>query len=315
MSPKTREEAADPKRFAVMGTIGYDVITHEGGGRYEGVGGILYQAAGLCALDFEVALFANLGEEYEPEVRAVTEHWPGCRTDGLRAVPGPGNRVFLHYPARGERVEVLKSHVPPLEPGRITDVLPGSLMLVAVVNSGFDISLADWRRVVSAAPCPIWFDIHSLVLTQVVGGTRRYRPLPEWRRWTEGVTYLQANVQEIASMLGDPGKLPDRDELLGFGRAAVELGVRAVFLTMGKEGAMVLTGAGDGRRVGCRETGRVVDTTGCGDIFCAGTAAMLALGSAPEEAAAFGVELASEAVGAAGVVATYELIKNRLLRA
>jgi sugar/nucleoside kinase (ribokinase family) len=129
-----------------------------------------------------------------------------------------------------------------------------------------------------------------------------------------GVTYLQANVQEVASMLGDPETLPGREGILGFGRTATDLGVRAVFLTMGKDGAMVLTREG-ARRVGCREQGRVVDTTGCGDIFCAGTAAMLALGSDPAEAAAFGVELASEAVGAAGVVATYELIKNRLLRA
>ena len=187
-------------------------------------------------------------------------------------------------------------------------------MLISVINSGFDIELAAWRRVVEAASCPIWFDVHSLTLTQVVGGTRRYRPLPEWTEWAAGVSYLQANAQEVASMRGDPERLPGREGVLEFGRAAMDLGVRAVFLTMGKDGALVLTRDG-ARQVGCREQGRVVDTTGCGDIFCAGTAAMLALGSAPEEAAAFGVELASEAVGAAGVVATYELIKNRLLRA
>jgi len=293
-----------------MGTIGFDVITHEGSEGYSGVGGILYQAAGLCGLGLEVSLFANVGEEYEAEARAITERWPTCATDGVRTVPGPGNRVFLHYPIHGERVEVLRSHVPPLDPDRIIDGLGGCRLLISVINSGFDIELGGWRRVVGGAGRPIWFDVHSLVLTQVVGETRHYRALTEWRDWVEGVTYLQANGQEVASMLGRPERLPSYDELIAFGRTAVGQGVEAVFFTMGKDGAMVMTRSG-AQRIGCREAGCVVDTTGCGDIFCAATTAALASGSSPEEAASFGVELASQAVGVAGVIETYELIKNR----
>ncbi len=314
MSSVTQRAAADRPLFGIMGTVGYDVITHESGESYSGVGGILYQAAGLCGLGRDVALFANAGEEYEPEARAITNSWPGCRAEGLRAAPGPGNRVFLHYPARGERVEILRSHVPPLDPQRIIDGLAGCRLFISVINSGFDIELAAWRRVVAAAACPIWFDIHSLALTRVVGQTRRYRSLPEWPDWVSGVTYLQANLKEVASMLGEPERLPGREDLAGFGLAVAGLGVQAVFLTMGKDGAMVLTSDG-ARRIGCREAGRVVDTTGCGDIFCAGAAAMLAAGSAPAEAAAFGVELASEAVGVAGVLNTYELIRHRAFSA
>jgi hypothetical protein len=300
--------------FAIMGTIGYDVITHEGGEGNAGVGGILYQAAGLCGLGLEVALFANVGEAYEPEVRAITDCWPACHTEGLRSTPGAGNRVFLHYPAGGERVEILRSHVPPLDPERIIDGLSGCRLLISVINSGFDIEIDGWRRVVAGVACPIWFDIHSLALTRVVGETRRYRPLPEWPEWVRGVTYLQANIKEVASMLGDPDRLPGPEELIGFGRTAIGLGVQAVFFTMGKDGAMVMT-RDVARRIGCREAGRVVDTTGCGDIFCAGAAALLAAGSSPEEAAAFGVELASEAVGVAGVLGTYELVRNRTFTA
>ena len=311
MSPITESPASRCPRFIVMGTIGFDVITHDEGESYSGVGGILYQAAALCGLGLEVALYANVGAEFEPEVRSITGRWPTCHTEGVRAVSGPGNRVFLHYPVRSERVEVLRSHVPPLDPERIIDGLQDCRLLISVINSGFDIELGGWRRVVDRAGCPIWFDVHSLVLTQVVGETRHYRPLTEWPRWVEGVTYFQANAKEVASMLGRPHLLPGPDELLGFGEAALALGVQAVFLTMGKDGAMVLTARG-ASRVGCREAGRVVDTTGCGDIFCAAAAARLASGSAPEEAASFGVELASEAVGVAGVEETYELIKNRV---
>ena len=65
------------------------------------------------------------------------------------------------------------------------------------------------------------------------------------------------------------------------------------------------------KKVGSAKASPVVDTTGCGDIFCAGAAALLASGADPVEAAAFGAELASEAAGVSGVEQTFRLISNR----
>ncbi len=205
--------------------------------------------------------------------------------------------------------------MPPLDPQRIIDGLPGCRMLISVINSGFDIGLAAWRRIVDAAACPVWFDIHSLALTQVVGGTRRYRPLPEWPDWVAGVTYLQANVQEVASMLGDPETLPGREGILGFGRTAIGPGRQGGFPDDGE-------GRRDGPDARRRPAGRLPGT-GPRRRYDRLRRHFLRrrrrhagrLGRHPGEAAAFGVELASEAVGAAGVLNTYELIRNRLFRA
>jgi sugar/nucleoside kinase (ribokinase family) len=301
------------RRFALLGTITHDVITQASGRVLSGEGGILYQAAGLCGLGQRVTLYTNVGRDLFPRVNPVIDSWPTCDSSRLRVVPGPGNNVFLHYPEKGERVEVLESCVPPLRPDQLLKDLPEFGFLILVINSGFDISLRDWRRIVRRTDCAIWFDVHSLALTLELHNSRRYRPLPEWRSWAEGTTYLQANLVEVASMLGRPEQTPSHDRLDRFGEQAWELGIQAVFVTLGADGVLVLL-PGRARRIVSAEAGGVVDTTGCGDIFCAGAAARLASDADPVEAAAFGVELASEAAGVSGVKQTYSLIKNRVYR-
>ena len=301
-------------RFALLGTITHDVITQASGRVLAGEGGILYQAAGLCGLGQHVTLYTHVGKDIFPRIKPVIDRWPTCDSSGIRVVPGPGNSVFLHYPEKGERVEVLESYVPPLRPDRLLRELPGIAFLIVVINSGFDIALPDWRRLVRQAKCPIWFDIHSLALTLELHTARRYRPLPEWRDWAEGTTYLQANLKEVASMLGEPERAPSRERLDRFGMLAFELGIQAAFITLGAEGVLVLLPK-DTRKVRSPEARSVVDTTGCGDIFCAGAAAQLASGADPVEAAAFGAELASEAAGVSGIEQTYGLIRNRVFYA
>jgi sugar/nucleoside kinase (ribokinase family) len=274
------------------------------------LGGILYQAAGLCGLGQQVTLHTNLSQDLFPRVKSLLDGWPTCDSAAIGIVPGPGNRVFLHYPEDGERIEVLESHVPPLRAERLFGDLPRIGFLILVINSGFDITLLDWRRVVDRAGCPIWLDIHSLPLTPELHKPRRYRPLPEWRDWAEGVTYLQANLKEVAAMLGDPEGIPSRGRLESFGETALDLGIQGVFITLGSEGALVMM-AGAFRRIAAPKARGVVDTTGCGDILCAGTAALLASGVDPVDAASFGTELASEAARVSGIEQTYELIRKR----
>jgi adenosine kinase len=299
------------EKFGLVGTITHDVITYATGQVFRGLGGILYQAAALCGLGRDVFLYTCLGKELRPEVNKIIAPWPTCHTRGIRVVPGPGNNVFLHYPDKGERIEILESHVPPLRPRPIIEDLPQLGLLILVINSGFDLTLQDWRKIVRRAECPIWFDVHSLSLSLNLHAARHYRSLPEWKEWAEGGTYLQANLKEAASMLGDPAKRPSRDKLHRFGEAAFEIGVKAVFITLGKEGVLVLTPEAS-QKLGAPGLSHIVDTTGCGDVFCAGAAAKLSSGADPLEAAAYGLELASEASRVSGVGETYTLVRRHL---
>jgi hypothetical protein len=277
---------------------------------YQGLGGILYQAAVLCGLGEDVYLYTNCGLELKADVEKITGNWRTLRTAGLNYVPGPGNQVFLRYSERSrEREETLASAVPPLTPDRIFADLPKLDALLMAFNSGFDMALGDWRRIIERASCPIWLDIHSLVLEKKFRGRREYVSLLEWRDWVSGADYLQANRQEIASLLGHPERWPEHDEISAFIQESLQVDVRAVFITMGKEGVLVAT-AEEMRIIRAPEAEKVVDTTGCGDVFCARTLQLLARDIPVFEAASRGVEMASRAVGIAGIMKTYSLARQ-----
>lgn len=296
--------------FGLIGTITSDHIVREEGSSFEGLGGVLYQASVLCGLGEDVRLFSNCGADLRPLVDETAGDWPGFDQEGLRYVPGPGNRVDLRYSDRlKEREEVLRSVVPGLDLGPVLPRLADLDGLLAVFNSGYDLDRAAWRSILGRAKCPVWLDTHSLVLEKTIGSHRDYAALPDWREWISGVTYLQANRQELACLIGRPERWPDEAETRAFAAAAFETGVRAVFVTLGKDGVLVLTPR-ETRIARAPRTDIVVDTTGCGDVFCAKAFQRILEGATVFEAAQDGVVLASMAAGRAGVRATYEMVRD-----
>jgi sugar/nucleoside kinase (ribokinase family) len=297
-------------RIGLLGTITHDTITSAAGKTIEGLGGILYQAAALCGLGQEVALYTNVGLDLVPRIKASTRGWASLHTDTWTRVAGPGNRVRLFYPEQGERREVLESVVPALDTGRLLADLRQLDFLILVINSGYDISLEDWRAVKQAADCPIWLDIHSLPLSKVLHAPRAYLPVPDWREWAAGVDHIQANAAEVASLLGKPGGGLEAGDLERLASLAREGGTRSVYVTRGREGVQVMSG-GRSELIPTRKAERVADTTGCGDVLCAAAVARLRAGDDVFAAASFGARLATEAVGVVGVEETFELIREK----
>ncbi len=295
--------------FGLIGTITYDEITFLSGQQISGLGGVLYQASVLCGLGKDVSLYTNLGEELVEDVTPLVRKWSTLRKKNIRQVPGPGNRVHLHYPEKGERVEVLKTVVPPLDSAPVIADLHKLGILILVINSGYDLELSHWRDIVESASCPIWVDVHSLFLSRELNVPRKYLPMSEWEEWVKGISFLQANAKEVASMLGTPDERPSEMDLSRFGEKAFELGVKAAFVTLGKEGVLVLK-KDQSLKIAALQAGTVVDTTGCGDVFCGGAVVKLASGKDPFDAAQFGLELATQAVEVKGVEETFRLVRK-----
>ncbi len=296
--------------FGLIGTITSDRIVYDDGRSFGMIGGVLYQAAVWCGRGDGVRLFTACGEDLRTGVEDLIAPWPTLRRGGLRYVPGPGNVVELRYgEALKEREEVLRSAVPPLDPGSVLPGLAGLDGLLLVFNSGFDLRLEDWRTIRAAAVCPVWIDIHSHSLAKIVGAHRDYVAIPEWRDWVRGADYLQANRQEAACMLGRPERWPERDEIESLAGEAFGLGVRAMFVTMGKEGVLVLT-PGEIRMIPSPQAQEAVDTTGCGDVFAAAAFKALIAGVGAFAATEAGAALASRAVSVKGIAETFRLARR-----
>jgi len=293
-------------KYGLIGTITYDVITNDKGEKYEGIGGVLYQAAILCGHGEVVHLHTHLGVELDVEVDKIIKKWPTLRKDGIVRIPGPGNQVFLHYPEQKERIEILKTVVPSLDENQVIRDLPKVEFLICVMNSGLDIKLFDWRKIVKKATCPIWLDIHSLPLAKKLDTPREYLSFPKWKEWAKGVNYLQANRKEVACMLGKPTKIPSLEEIECFASEAHEIGVEGVFVTLSKTGAFVACPR-EAKIVSISQEANVIDTTGCGDVFGAAVSAKLAESGDPFHAATFGLKLATKAVSITGIEETYKL--------
>jgi len=294
-------------RCGLIGTITADTIVHEDGRPVRSIGGILYQAAALSGLGVSSVLFSNCGEALRPDVEALIADWPLLDRTGLKYVPGPGNRVLLRYSERArEREEILESIVPSLDPGPALAALPELEFLVMVFNSGFDIFLQDWRSIVARASCPIWLDIHSLALEPRVGTHRDYRSVPDWPDWVKGAAYLQANRQEVGCLMGHPERWANEEEIQSFFAQAFATGVRAVFVTMGKDGVLAAT-PGEVRRIPAPIASAVADATGCGDVFAAAAIERLLRGEPVFRAVEAGVALATRAVAVSGLCETFLL--------
>ncbi len=301
-------EQKKKRRFGLIGTITWDTIQLASGKKWQALGGILYQAACLSALGAEVCLFSNAGSEIWPKIKKVIKNWPGLRINGLKIIHGPGNQVHLYYPKHGERRERLKWSVPPLSLSQIWPFLREIDFLIAVFNSGFDLDFYSWRQIIQARSFPLWLDIHSLALSPNFG-LRKYEGLESWPAWAEGIDYLQVNEREASCLLGKPNRKPSLDDLNHLADQALALGLKAIFITLGKRGVFVITP--ENREIlEPEEEFRVVDTTGCGDCLASATCLKLLEGKSPLEAARFGLFVASHMVKVKGVSSTFTFLKR-----
>ncbi|MBN1273413.1 MAG: hypothetical protein JXB26_14185 [Candidatus Aminicenantes bacterium] len=304
MSDKRQREV-----FGLIGTITQDRIKQASGRSFKGWGGILYQAAVFSGLGCGVRLFSKIGKKEVLPLAQTFQNWPRLDICGLRKVDGPSNQVRLNYPPEGERIEILESVVPPQKAHEVFEHMAGVNLLMLVMNSGFDISLGEWKKIVNQVSCPVWIDIHSLVLSRVFNIPRLYRSFTEWREWASGSDFLQANRKEAACMMGSPDKTPSHGDICRLSREALETGVKAFFITLGTEGVWT---AVEGRMeyIPPPKAKKAVDTTGCGDVFGAATAVHLLEKGDPFSAAVFGMEKAADAAVVAGVEAVHKIFKK-----
>ncbi len=122
------------------------------------------------------------------------------------------------------------------------------------------------------------------------------RPLPS--SVLQMVDVLTPNVTEAKVLLG---RSPDAAiELEAIARELIDKGVKQVVMTLGEDGALIVTASSSTRVPAIRVS--AVDTTGAGDAFNAGLAVALACGTTLDVAVQFAVVTGGLAVTREGVI-------------
>ncbi|GAA2218440.1 ribokinase [Promicromonospora sukumoe] len=192
---------------------------------------------------------------------------------GLRVAPGESTGVgFIVKDTAGRNVIVV-------DPGANDSFSPADVDAAAGALTAADVALAQLE-------IPLPTALHALTVARAAGVTTILNPAPAVDlRGTDltSVDVLTPNEHEakVALGLGPDDARPPAE----LGRRLLALGPRAVVVTLGEAGALVVTADGDTRVAPVRVD--VVDSNGAGDSFNAALAVALGEGRDLADAARF----------------------------
>lgn len=243
-------------------------------------GGIGYALAGLDAsltADWELVPLVKVGRDMAV---SANEFLRGLARvpDGRRfaEVPALNPRVRLNYRNLERWCEQLQGGVPPWTWAELGPMVADLDALYVNFITGYECDLATAQALRRAFDRPLYGDLHSLALGMHADGIRHHRPLEQPLAWLACFDVAQVNEDELRMMGGEP---------LALAAHAVDLGVRAVCVTLGPRGASYVAAPGFDRLVGTapgapaappvvrtatvESEGEVLsgDPTGCGDVF------------------------------------------------
>jgi 6-phosphofructokinase 2 len=127
---------------------------------------------------------------------------------------------------------------------------------------------------------------------------------------TEGITLIKPNLVEFSDLVGSPLDT-DADQIAAARRLIADKRVEAVALTLGEDGALLVTADGAWRSHPMQI--EVVSAVGAGDSFLGGMVAAIAAGKRLDEAFRVGVAAGSAAVTSLGTELCHEADVKRLI--
>jgi sugar/nucleoside kinase (ribokinase family) len=260
-------------KITVIGTINKDSIVFPDGKRTESFGGIFYNLTALSGLggkQLEIYPVCNLGYDVYDEVTSTLKRFGNVNSSGLSKVRRKNNHALLSIDKNNQREEILKNRVPVLKFEQVKPFLDSQVILVNFI-SGFDIELADLKKIRKSTKALVYMDIHSLTLGVDKTGRRYLRKPKKWRDYIKTADFVQTNLPELNVLSG--GEIKSIKDIRSFGIHILNHGPRLLLVTLGEKGAFIMYKEGEKvkfeRCQGIKIKG-FKDATGCGDVFSAG---------------------------------------------
>ncbi|MBQ0829161.1 ribokinase [Streptomyces tagetis] len=261
--------------------LGTDLAVHPGG---KGAN----QAVAAARLGARTALLARVGDDDHGRLLLDSQRAAGVDTSGVLAGGAPTGVALITVDPSGDNSIV----VSPGANGRLTpeDVRAARDLVrsARVVSTQLEIPLETVAEVArNLGPG-----------SRLVLNPSPPQPLPP--EVLAACDPLIVNEHEARVILGDreAGERPE-----DWARALLATGPRSVVVTLGAEGALVASAAGEARVPSVRV--RAVDTTGAGDAFAAALGWRLGTGASLTEAAAYAARVGAAAVTRPGAQVSY----------
>jgi len=128
--------------------------------------------------------------------------------------------------------------------------------------TGFDISLAQLKKIRSEFKGTIYFDVHSMARRIGKNMKREFRVIPNFSEWAKNVDIIQANETEFKC-------LTDEKDELKIACSVLSRGVKYLIKTMGNKGFRIYMMSKDEITSVFHSAEKVKAGTfvGCGDVF------------------------------------------------
>ena len=268
-------------------------------------GGISYALAALDATlpeDWQIVPLIKVGRDLAPRanqfLRTLRHLTPDTR---FIEVPEPNNRVTLRYESADRRCEQMSGGVPPWTWPELGPLVQDLDALYINFISGYEMSLETAQLLRRGFPRFMYVDLHSLFLGKDADGTRVLRTLPQAPAWFGCFDVIQLNEDEMGQLGPDA---------LAIAADALRQGCSTLCVTLGKRGAAYFTGNPirteliPAPAMHPAAFDKIVDPTGCGDVFGGAVAALLLAGATLEDALRTGNQLGARNVnhhGASGL--------------
>ena len=261
-----------PLKVAVIGTINCDTVIRADGSKHEGFGGILYNLqvlSALCPDRARIVPVVKLGADRAEEIFEILKGLRGIELEIIRVARGRNNHCFLKYHDDASKSEVLEGWVGAVTRTQLKSIVNADVILVNFI-SGFDIGRDNLAWLSENSTGLIFMDFHSRTLGRREDGSRFLRKPRDWKEYLACANIAQMNECEFELL---SSKCATEQTCVHLLKELKGARLRCLIVTRGAKGCYV--SFKEGQRftflaIPAPKCGRVLDTTGCGDVFSAG---------------------------------------------
>ncbi len=269
----------------VLGHLVLDEIHSSEGAVYESPGGITFSLSAFSAVagrDDRLTPVFPYGSDAQAVFNELGRQFPEIDTSNCYLVERANTRVRLFHESAAAYNTQLVSSLDSIPFDRFSSLLEAADLVYLNMMTGADIVLEDALKLRGRGRL-VYFDLHMIAYRVHADGKREAAAAADWREWVTVGDVLQCNEQELRTLCGSAADEADEAEIV---RGILSgHGPGLLVVTRADRGATLFTPGGVRTDIPARTVDRVVDSTGCGDVFGSVFAHALVSGLDPHDGA------------------------------